>query len=686
MKIQGNVPQALRKHLPPEGASSILLVVPRYTRLAMPRHSVRYLAGTLVDHNLMQRIAQNSKIKGLNDVAPPELHVRILDLSVAPKDFDLAGFLTSFSPSVLGVTVDAHSAGAAFEIAKLAPSHTLKVAGGYFPSAQPSSTLKGGFDIAVIGAGEETLGEIVLAQHFLAYGQFKDVLEEIPGISYKTNSKTTARNENRIPQIHLDDLPFPHNADPLLIFNRFPQLEGLTQASIVGSRGCGNRCLYCSGHSVTLGKVRSRSAANILAEVAALYQSGTRTIVFDEEDFMLLHPRAEMTKLLAGLRTLKEQDPTFGWVIETRGDRLSPESIIAMAAAGLKILAFGVETLDQPLARTLKADPRLSIDNLNEATRTAQAAGIEVYYNLIIGTPGYGWQQAISTAKELLKQPPDKAAVGRYKLYPGSPFYEQSSTADRLAVETRQLRIVNPDKDYPTLPTAAMTAAEIKQLEDELEIFVFGLTIARAFPPVRQQWLVALQGIIEAFRINAIYDLFLNSEEPPLPREKLLQSLPKDLQTFSGKRQQGSKGFRCEEALGNMETRKKVLNYLPALISLQLPEESTKLIDSLLENTTVQGGRQLASLPLNQMKDFLTGVLIMLQLSQKRHGQIFTRVIINDPENIYAIAKRKPTLDNNRLALQAERFLKGESNKIEIFGYNLEINNEAQTLTISPAS
>ncbi|MCX5751302.1 MAG: radical SAM protein, partial [Candidatus Saganbacteria bacterium] len=687
-----SLPANIEQHLPPQGATSVLLVVPRYTRLALPHHGVRYLAATLQDKELLRRIAQGSRIEALREADPPNIHVRILDLSVSPSDFDLDAFLKAFAPSLIGVTANSHSIGAAFKIAgqiKANPAtmRTVKVVGGYLPSALPNFALKGDFQIAAMGYGEETLGELVLALHFLKRIDFYQSLAKIPGIFYRERGNEVKGNERRTPSIPLDDLPFPHIANPLQIFGNFPQLVGSKQGFVVGSRGCVYSCKYCCGPAVTGKRVLHRSPKNILAEIEQLYQLGMRFILFDEEDFML-RPKASITELLDGLGRIKQRDPSFGWGMETRGDKLSDASIHSLAAAGIQNIAFGVETLHEGLARTLKDDPNLSIADLQHATRVAQTAGINVFYNLMVGTPGYGWREILATAIALQKQAPDNATPGTFKYYAGSPFYSDPlQPAQRESIERSHLTVTNPDEEYPIIDTSEMTEAEIRTASNELDMLLFCLAQAKFHPPGNNNWTTTAHGIVDAFRINAIYDLLLNSGGKPQSRTSLLKNLSADIRTFLEKRSRGSRGFSSEEVSRDQrfDFGMEYWQYLSSLLSLSMPEDVTNLLDQFLQSVNVEGGLLLAQLPLQKMRKFIVFLVQLVYLPLMARRSPFIKIAIENEHRVFEEVNRLTNIDVQALAPKIAQFMSGATNSLEVQGILFEIEPEVKTLKIRAA-
>jgi len=139
--------------------------------------------------------------------------------------------------------------------------NVLIVAGGPHPTGDPSGTLNIGFDLVVIGEGEETL--IDLLRHI----KKNQTYYNIKGIGFKDGNSNHQYTEKR-PVINLDDYP------PLPIkHSRFGAIEI--------TRGCPHVCYFCQTPYIFGGKPRHRSIESICkaVEVMAL-QYGKKDIRF----------------------------------------------------------------------------------------------------------------------------------------------------------------------------------------------------------------------------------------------------------------------------------------------------------------------------------------------------------------------------------------------------------------------
>ena len=143
------------------------------------------------------------------------------------------------------------------------------VMGGMQPSSLPREVLKNNaVDIVVRGEGEETTLELLRAI------KEKQDLNKIEGLALRIGDEIIETPDR--PLIgNLDSLPFP--AYHLLAMDKYtlPASRRITRkrcGSLVTSRGCPYRCLFCSHNSIFKGKLRFRSPENIIAEIRQLVE------------------------------------------------------------------------------------------------------------------------------------------------------------------------------------------------------------------------------------------------------------------------------------------------------------------------------------------------------------------------------------------------------------------------------
>ena len=231
---------------------------------------------------------------------------------------------------------------------------------------------EGVVDFAVHGEGERTAVEL------LAAIAGADSLDRIPGIAFLDGGRTRV-NGARALVANLDDLP-PAAYD-LLPLGRYstPFSAKRNVISMVTSRGCPYRCTFCDAFVVHGRKYRAHSAERVVEEIRGLADRyAIREVVFKDSEFTLERARVErLCDLLLG------GGPRITWTCSARVNCVDGPLLRKMAAAGCRVIQFGVESADPVVLDALKK--RITIEKVREAFRAARAAGIGTVANLMVG-------------------------------------------------------------------------------------------------------------------------------------------------------------------------------------------------------------------------------------------------------------------------------------------------------------
>lgn len=204
-----------------------------------------------------------------------EHEVRLIDIN---NGFDIDYLLTvmkDFRPDTVGIGVlFSGRFKPALHISRIVKQHNPAVSvvlGGIHPTIFPEEILKeySYIDYIILGEGETTFLDLVNGKS----------LKNIDGLAYRSGGKVIINPKTKFVD-DLDILPFPaydilglesyyfdtsnwHNPKKLPINISIP---------IISSRGCPNRCNFCSMYMVHGRKFRFRSPENVVDEVEMLYK------------------------------------------------------------------------------------------------------------------------------------------------------------------------------------------------------------------------------------------------------------------------------------------------------------------------------------------------------------------------------------------------------------------------------
>ena len=184
---------------------------------------------------------------------------------------NISNEVLKFNPAVVGFTALSPQIKDAIDLSVFLKSRRpdiFQVIGGVHVSAEPEQTLKkGGFDLAVIGEGEETFKDVI--DVFIQNGKDKSSYQNINGVALLDNAKlmiSPPRDEICI----LDNIPVPDRS--LLNMRNYLSnyliirgLGGDRITTIHTSRGCPYDCIFCS-YGIVFKKVRYFSVDYVVYE------------------------------------------------------------------------------------------------------------------------------------------------------------------------------------------------------------------------------------------------------------------------------------------------------------------------------------------------------------------------------------------------------------------------------------
>ncbi|MDQ7028502.1 MAG: cobalamin-dependent protein [Ardenticatenia bacterium] len=327
---------------------------------------------------------------------------KIYDADV--EDEPLADVLRQFRPDVVGITANTPQVKQAWRTAQLIKQvipGTPIIIGGPHPSVlSEESAMRPEIDIVVRGEGEaiwvELLDVIDMAKQADPDFTAEDLLDPeahlldtVFGITYRTSDGKIHLNPDHPPIPNLDDLPWP--AYHLFKMERYTNLQpatdhvdGARSFSILTSRGCPYRCTFCS-QSIMPQKWRCRSAQNVADEWEHLVRDyGAQEIgVLDDSANIRVDRLHELADEL-----IRRKINHVPWIFVNgiRANLASKELLSHLKEAGLKRVAFGVETGDPDIM--LSIDKRIDHDTIRQAFQNAKEVGLETIGFFIIGLPG----------------------------------------------------------------------------------------------------------------------------------------------------------------------------------------------------------------------------------------------------------------------------------------------------------
>lgn len=344
--------------------------------------------------------------------------VMVLDSQVEDLKYDaIEDRIRAYKPDIVGITTYTHTLLDSLEIARRAKRvnpRIFVVMGGHHPSIYPEETaLLDAVDAVAVGEGEELMAELTEA---LANGR---PLENVPGL-YLHGKERAIATAPRTPIADLDSLPFPARDMTPKDSYRFATDAASCSTSMISSRGCRFKCIYCD---VLYKEIRSRSPENVADEIGACIGMGIKEIHFFDDNFNFSEER-----VIAICREIVKKGHVIRFSIRARADKFSKEMADWLYKAGCTRISLGIETAtDEMLLRVKKG---ITTDMARRAVKIAHDAGIEIAGYFIIGLPGQTEEGIHQTVKFAIELELDFAQFNYMGLLPATEVYAQALRAN----------------------------------------------------------------------------------------------------------------------------------------------------------------------------------------------------------------------------------------------------------------
>jgi len=297
------------------------------------------------------------------------------------------------------------------------------ILGGPHATVLGGEALERGFDAAVAGEGECTAVELMEA---LERGR---PLCQVPGVRAVRDGEVVYGGPRRF-AADLDELPDPDRC--LIDYEKYFDM-GLTHIGLMATRGCPWNCLFCKPMQDELfgRRVRRRSIKRIAAEMARLAELfGKRNFLFRDDTLALAGPgwfrdlKAELS--LAGLSDVS-------WSCQARVDQISEDILSAMKDAGLRGMAFGVESGSQKVLDFYRKGIR--VEQTVRAFDLCREAGIGTHAFIMLGAPVETREDLDKTVGLVERIKPNSVSVSIATPAPGTAFHDYAVERDILNVD-----------------------------------------------------------------------------------------------------------------------------------------------------------------------------------------------------------------------------------------------------------
>ena len=345
---------------------------------AFPPLGVLYLAGYLEYRGVNIEIADlANKESGLETALEPYI------------DADLYG-ITSTSPQYPQ----------ALNILKIlrrrSPTARI-VIGGAFPSSLPDKCIQDGFDIVVVGEGEEAMFRLVTN---MENGKTPGVIHA----SYIQN---------------LDTIPYP--ARHLVDIRSFAyDINGSRGTTLITSRGCPFACSFCSKEVWQRG-TRFHSADYVIAELKHIIDNyNIKHFLFLDDTITIRRKR--LLELCRRMGPLNIKWRCYARTTTTK------EMLMAMKDAGCVEIGVGVESGSQKILDIV--NKKETVKQNTRFVELCKEVGIMANVFIMIGLPGETYETVEETRRWMERVRPHKFGFNIFMPYAGTPVYKHPDRYD----------------------------------------------------------------------------------------------------------------------------------------------------------------------------------------------------------------------------------------------------------------
>lgn len=326
--------------------------------------------------------------------------------------------------AVVGLTATTPTVGrcaAIVEHARARGFAGIAVVGGAHPSALPAETLRAhpALDVAVIGEAEGRITDIVRR------ARSRETYEGIGGVAWRTPDGVVCVPDPPAPPA-LDRLAPP--ARDLLPMRAYRSPDSRRAHTVVATRGCPAPCRYCAVPGLFGRTVRRRSPAAVADEVEGLVLRWRADHINFVDDTFTWDP--EWVATLCDEFVRRGLHRRIRWQCLTRVDRVGPEVLARMAAAGCLRVEFGIECASPEGLEALRKG--VGRAQIVRAFNLAHRAGIETMALAMVNVPGESVDDVEDTWRLVRDLDPDQLQVAICTPYPGTPLYTDSLARGRL--------------------------------------------------------------------------------------------------------------------------------------------------------------------------------------------------------------------------------------------------------------
>jgi len=367
----------------------------KITQLMTMPLGILYLSSYIKKHNELGSIGILDYVPRINNMSDyNNIDDYITKIALKEADFtpDIIAFSLIFSTSLPFFNL-------CINTLKLIWPQSISIVGGNH-ATNCSKELLNNANVDYVALGE---GEVAFSKLINQFSNSEKI--DVTGIYSKKNINSESQLELCEMVTDLDILPFPDweliDIEQYIIERgRRRSIGSATDskaASIMTTRGCPYRCIYCASHTVHGRKMRFRSVENVIEEIKYLYNQYGVSLFIPEDD-LFTGNRKQVLNLLSSIKALKIPNCELQFPNALAVNTLDEEIIDAMCEAGMKIATIAIESGSEYVQKHI-IKKNVNLKKAKEIVKYFRKKGIIVRCYFILGFPTETKEQMSETVE-----------------------------------------------------------------------------------------------------------------------------------------------------------------------------------------------------------------------------------------------------------------------------------------------
>jgi len=339
--------------------------------------------------------------------------------NVIPKNIDVFGIsanFTTYSSNVIEI----------IEFLKESRPNSKIVVGGHACASTPGYFLEKGADFEIYGEGEETFPQLIDAIF-----KTQTDLSPIHNLIWY-NDDEVIKNPKKM----IDNLDLLEFADYTLPGTPEYQLGRKKHAMIMISRGCPNKCSFCSIHQIMGHQYRTRSIENVLKEIDQKIQQGFRSFDFEDDHFGG-HKKWFNQFLDKVIERYSEYDLSFQSMNGITATNLDESLLVKMKTAGFSSLNLALVSENE--VEQCNLNRPFNTKRFTELVYLAKEHNFFITAYIILGLPNHTIKQMLDSILFLTELP---VLIGPsfFYLVPNTPIFNQLKNHHQIPTDKQMFR------------------------------------------------------------------------------------------------------------------------------------------------------------------------------------------------------------------------------------------------------